>query len=80
MVNEFRDLSYQCSPSDLVPSGAAYTSIANQVCGVVGSQPGELSISGTSYLQAHYGFKRNHLWRNVGINAALFLFFALCSG
>lgn len=80
MVNEFRNLSYQCSLSDIVPSGATYTNIVNQVCGVVGSVPGELSISGMSFLEAQYGFDRNHLWRNVGINAGLFIFFALCSG
>ncbi|EED18472.1 ATP-binding cassette transporter, putative [Talaromyces stipitatus ATCC 10500] len=80
MVNEFRDLSYHCSSSDIVPSGSAYTNIDNQVCAVVGSRPGELSISGMSYIKAPYGFERAHLWRNVGINAALFVFFALCSG
>ncbi|EAW11669.1 ABC transporter PeaB1 [Aspergillus clavatus NRRL 1] len=80
MVNEFRDLSYQCSPSDLVPSGLGYTDMANQVCAVLGSRSGEESLSGMSYLEAQYGFGRSHLWRNVGINAAFFVFFALCSG
>lgn len=80
MVNEFRDLSYQCSPSDIVPSGSTYTNMTNQACVVVGSRAGELFISGMSYLQEQYGFERIHLWRNVGINAALFVFFALCSG
>ncbi|CDM36387.1 hypothetical protein DTO013E5_6833 [Penicillium roqueforti] len=80
MVNEFGDLSYQCSISDLVPSGPGYTDIAHQVCTVVGSQPGDRLLSGDSYIHAQYGFKTSHLWRNVGINAALFVFFALCSG
>ncbi|KAL2695855.1 hypothetical protein AAEP93_003155 [Penicillium crustosum] len=80
MVNEFRDLSYQCSASDLVPSGLGYTDMAHQVCAVVGSQPGDRLLSGASYIHAQYGFKPSHLWRNVGINAALFVFFALCSG
>ncbi|KAJ6149667.1 CDR ABC transporter [Penicillium samsonianum] len=80
MVNEFRDLSYQCSASDLAPSGPGYTDIAHQVCTVVGSQPGDRLLSGASYIHAQYGFQTSHLWRNVGINAALFVFFALCSG
>ncbi|KAJ5506050.1 CDR ABC transporter [Penicillium expansum] len=80
MVNEFRDLSYQCSASDLVPSGLGYNDIAHQVCAVVGSEPGDRLLSGASYIHAQYGFKTSHLWRNVGINAALFVFFALCSG
>lgn len=80
MVNEFGSLSYECSPSDLVPSGPGYANLANQVCAVVGSQPGERLLSGISYLQAQYGFARSHLWRNVGINAAFFVVFAVCSG
>nr|ABD66573.1 ABC transporter [Penicillium griseofulvum] len=80
MVNEFRDLSYQCSASDLAPAGPGYTDMANQVCTVVGSQPGNSLLSGASYIRAQYGFETSHLWRNVGINAALFIFFALCSG
>nr|B6RAL1.1 RecName: Full=ABC transporter patM; AltName: Full=Patulin biosynthesis cluster protein M [Penicillium expansum]ABN48540.1 ABC transporter [Penicillium expansum]AIG62140.1 ABC transporter [Penicillium expansum] len=80
MVNEFRDLSYQCSASDPVPSGLGYNDMAHQVCAVVGSEPGDRLLSGASYIHAQYGFKTSHLWRNVGINAALFVFFALCSG
>ncbi|KAF3401974.1 Brefeldin A resistance protein [Penicillium rolfsii] len=80
MVNEFENLDYQCSASDLVPSGLGYTNIAHQVCTVVGSQPGESVLSGASYIRGQYGFEQSHLWRNVGINAALFVFFAVCSG
>ncbi|KAL3480366.1 P-loop containing nucleoside triphosphate hydrolase protein [Aspergillus californicus] len=80
MINESRDLDYQCSPSDLVPSGMGYTEITNQVCAVVGSNPGDEFVSGMSYIQAQYGFQESHLWRNVAINAAIFVFFALCSG
>jgi ABC-type multidrug transport system permease subunit len=80
MVNEFGSLGYQCSSSDLVPSGPDYTDIAHQVCTVVGSEPGNRLLSGASYIHAQYGFQLSHLWRNVGINAALFVFFALCSG
>ncbi|KAJ5753797.1 CDR ABC transporter [Penicillium nucicola] len=80
MVNEFGDLSYDCSSSDLVPSGPDYNDIAHQVCTVVGSQPGDSLLSGASYIHAQYGFEQSHLWRNVGIIAALFVFFALCSG
>lgn len=54
--------------------------MAHQVCAVVGSQPGDRLLSGASYIHAQYEFKPSHLWRNVGINAALFVFFAFCSG
>ena len=80
MLNEFSSLEYTCSASDLTPTGPGYQSIANQVCAVVGSRPGEGTISGMSYLQAQYGFQKPHLWRNIGINAALFVVFAVCTG
>ncbi|KAH8434304.1 uncharacterized protein LDX57_011950 [Aspergillus melleus] len=80
MVNEFGSLSYECSPNDLVPTGPGYDSIRNQVCAIIGSQPGERLLSGISYLQAQYGFEQSHLWRNVGINIAFFIVFAVLSG
>ena len=79
MVNEFAALEYTCSPGDLTPAGAGYDSITNQVCAVLGSRSGEGTISGISYLQAQYGFQAFHLWRNIGINAALFVAFAVCT-
>lgn len=80
MVNEFASLDYTCSPGDLAPSGVGYGSITNQVCAVVGSIPGQGTVSGMSYLKAQYGFESSHLWRNIGINAALFFAFAVCTG
>lgn len=80
MVNEFGSLSYDCSQSDLVPSGPGYDTIVNQVCAVVGSKPGEQLLSGSSYLESQYGFVQSHMWRNIGINAGLFVTFAICCG
>lgn len=80
MVNEFGSLQYDCSESDLVPSGAGYSSIENQVCSVPGAVPGQTLVSGAVYLQDQYGFHESRLWRNVGINAAFFVVFALCTG
>ncbi|KAJ5215363.1 ABC transporter [Penicillium cinerascens] len=79
MINEFANLSYECSASDLVPSGPGYTNIANQVCAVVGSTPGQRLLSGMAYLKAQYGFEKHNLWRNLGINAAFFIIFGLAS-
>ena len=79
MINEFASLTYACSPGDIVPSGPGYNSIANQVCAVVGSTPGGATIAGMDYLQAQYGFEASHMWRNIGINAGLFVAFALCT-
>ncbi|KAI1116059.1 ABC transporter PeaB1 [Nemania sp. NC0429] len=80
MVNELGDLNYTCSENDLAPSGQAYTSVVNQVCAVPGATPGQAHVSGAAYIQAQYGFQVSNLWRNVGINLAFFIFFALCTG
>ncbi|KAI1397475.1 ABC transporter PeaB1 [Hypoxylon fuscum] len=80
MVNEFGDLSYTCSETDLAPSGPGYGSITNQVCAVQGAVPGESLVSGAAYVREQFDFQVSHLWRNVGINAAIFAFFALCTG
>ncbi|KAI1825413.1 ABC transporter PeaB1 [Xylaria intraflava] len=80
MVNEFGNLNYTCSESDLAPGGPAYSSIANQVCAVPGAIPGQNLVPGAAYVREQYGFEVSHLWRNVGINIGIFVFFALCTG
>lgn len=80
MVNEFADLTYQCSSSDLAPSGLEYGSFTNQVCAVAGSVPGQGTVSGISFLEAQYGFEASHLWRNFGINCGIFIFMAGVTG
>ncbi|KAE8414536.1 ATP-binding cassette transporter [Aspergillus pseudocaelatus] len=76
-LNEIGTSSYQCSTKDIVPRGAAYNETNYQACAMSGSVPGDLSLSGRLYLMAEYGFKHTHLWRNVGINAAFFVFFSV---
>ncbi|CAH0003728.1 unnamed protein product, partial [Clonostachys byssicola] len=80
IVNEFSNLEYQCSDSDLAPSGANYGNFSNQVCAVKGALPGQLSVLGSAFVREQYGLDASHLWRNVGINIAIFLFFAVCTG
>ncbi|KAI3332377.1 ABC transporter PeaB1 [Xylariaceae sp. AK1471] len=80
MVNELGNLNYTCSESDLAPNGPGYSSVANQVCAIPGAVPGQALVSGAAYVREQYGFFVSNLWRNVGINAAFFVFFALCTG
>lgn len=80
MVNEFGDLFYTCSEADLAPNGPGYDGISGRACAVKGAATGQQLVSGAAYVWEQYGFQVSHLWRNVGINAALFLFFALCTG
>ncbi|KAH9474468.1 Brefeldin A resistance protein [Psilocybe cubensis] len=77
IVNEFHTLDGICST--LVPSGPGYEGISlnNQVCTVVGSQPGEERVDGARYLDLSFGYSYRHLWRNFGIVIAFGIFFLL---
>lgn len=63
MTNEFHTLNGVCS--SLVPSGPGYegTSIANQVCPIVGAEPGQSNVSGQRYVDLSFGYEFGHLWR-----------------
>ena len=78
MLNEFTSLSFVCTQANTVPHGAGYDNSGFQTCAVSGSTPGQLSVAGEAYVASEYGFVPDHLWRNVGINAGFFLFFASC--
>ena len=76
-LNEIGSSTYQCSTKDIVPVGLSYNDTSYQTCAVSGSLPGHLDLSGRLYLIAEYGFHPLHKWRNVGINAAFFIFFSV---
>ncbi|KAI1371039.1 ATP-binding cassette transporter [Hypoxylon crocopeplum] len=78
MLNEFVSSGYQCSTLDTVPRGPEYNDTTFQACAVQSSVPGNLILSGRSYLEAVYTFFQSNLWRDVGINAAFFGFFVIC--
>ncbi|KAH8997919.1 pleiotropic drug resistance ABC transporter [Lactarius akahatsu] len=65
--NEFHTLDGACS--NLVPSGTGYenVSLANQVCGTVGSIPGQSTVDGNRFISLSYDYSYSHLWRNYGI-------------
>jgi hypothetical protein len=48
-----------------VPRGAGYgqEGMEGSVCAVIGAMPGEGSVQGSAYLEAKFGFVRDHLWR-----------------
>jgi ATP-binding cassette, subfamily G (WHITE), member 2, SNQ2 len=77
MVNEAASRGFECSNIDIVPQGTEFQDAAYQTCAVQSSLPGELTIMGQRYLEMVYGFYQHNLWRNVGINAAFFLFFVI---
>ena len=63
MTNEFHTLDGACST--LVPSGPGYenVSLANQVCTIVGSLPGQAVVDGGRFLELSYGYSNQYLWR-----------------
>jgi len=74
MVNEFHNLELLCVPPQLVPP---YGSTANQGCTLPGAVPGSAYVDGEAYLSAQLGYSYSHLWRNVGIIIAFWMFFVL---
>ncbi|GAA5921798.1 hypothetical protein JCM3775_001825 [Rhodotorula graminis] len=78
LANEFRKLNVPCA--QLAPSGPGYAGVAtaNQVCTTAGSAPGQTIVRGLDYLEANFGYKWSHTWRNFGfIFAYLFFFLAI---
>lgn len=75
MVVEFHGRNALCNT--LVPSGPGYehTSVLNQVCAVTGARPGQLYVSGDDYVELSFSYSYSHLWRNLGICIAFFVFF-----
>jgi ATP-binding cassette subfamily G (WHITE) protein 2 (SNQ2) len=74
MVNEFDGLDIACVAPNLIPSGRSVDS-RFQSCTVQGSRPGASSVSGRDYLEVSFGFRKSHLWRNLGIIFAFLFFF-----
>lgn len=63
LSNEFRTLNGTCS--NLIPSGAGYenVSLTNQVCGTVGSIPGQSTVDGNRFIELLYDFSYSNIWR-----------------
>ena len=83
MANEFSNQNVPCSA--LIPP-YPNVGIQNQVCLVTGNNisvkllilgaiPGEETVSGARWLELSYGYSANHIWRNLGVIIAFFIFF-----
>ncbi|KNG49730.1 abc drug exporter [Stemphylium lycopersici] len=74
LANEFYNLDIQCVPPFIAPQvpGAQEQ---YQSCAIQGNTPGSLTVSGSDYISAAYGYSRSHLWRNFGFICAFFIFF-----
>jgi ATP-binding cassette subfamily G (WHITE) protein 2 (SNQ2) len=74
LANEFYNLDIQCVPPFIAPQ-VPNALEQYQSCAIQGSMPGSLTVAGSDYIRAAYGYSRSHLWRNFGFICAFFLFF-----
>ncbi|KAM0327218.1 hypothetical protein ACHAQA_006352 [Verticillium albo-atrum] len=74
--NEFHGTEIDCVGPYIIPNGPGYTDgQGGQSCtGVGGAAIGATSLTGDDYL-AHMSFSHSHIWRNVGIVTAWWIFF-----
>ncbi|KAL1878531.1 hypothetical protein VTK73DRAFT_7872 [Phialemonium thermophilum] len=79
IASEFGNLDYSCSDADVAPGGRNASSFDHFVCAVPGADAGRFTVSGSSFIADNFSFHTSHIWRNVGINAAIFAFFAVVS-
>ncbi|KAI5303915.1 hypothetical protein KEM56_007064 [Ascosphaera pollenicola] len=66
VANEFYDHDFGCTKITTVPQGPGVLQ-EHQTCLTQGSQPGQVTINGQSYIMSNFGYTRSHLWRNFGI-------------
>jgi ATP-binding cassette subfamily G (WHITE) protein 2 (SNQ2) len=74
MVNQFDPLTIQCEAPYLVPQGPN-AAPQYQSCTIMGSVPGQTTVSGAAYVETSFQYSGSHLWRNVGILFAFWIFF-----
>lgn len=76
MANEFTGLDIECIPPSLVPEGPGVLP-QYQSCTLQGSQAGQVFVKGADYIRIAFTYERAHLWRNIGIIAAFWIFFVI---
>ncbi|PWY63145.1 hypothetical protein BO83DRAFT_441681 [Aspergillus eucalypticola CBS 122712] len=75
--NEFTGINLTCSESEMVPYGSSYTELQYQTCSITGSLKAHDSVAGSVYLADHFGYTRDHLWRNFGIVVVLWFLYTV---
>ncbi|KAI0469136.1 putative ABC multidrug transporter [Xylaria cf. heliscus] len=76
MGSETGGLTLECVEPQFIPYGDNYEDIYRG-CNAPGSTPGQSTYSGAEFLKAQYGDFTQHVWRNVGIVIAFWIFFAI---
>ncbi|KAI1422119.1 putative ABC multidrug transporter [Xylaria sp. FL1777] len=74
--SETGSLTLKCVEPQFIPYGNSYEDIYRG-CSAAGSTAGQSTYSGAEFLKAQYGDFTQHVWRNVGIVIAFWIFFAI---
>ncbi|KAG9127447.1 hypothetical protein FRC07_013764 [Ceratobasidium sp. 392] len=83
MENEFYRISMSCDGSYIIPHNVGdmtkypMTLGPNQVCTLLGASPGQGTVTGDAYMGASFEYRRNELWRNLGIVILYWIAFIL---
>ncbi|KAL2818268.1 ABC-2 type transporter-domain-containing protein [Aspergillus granulosus] len=74
IANEFHGRRFECS--QFVP---AYPNLSGDsfICAVRGAVAGERTVSGDDYIYSQYRYSYSHVWRNLGILIAFWIFFTV---
>ncbi|OCK76220.1 hypothetical protein K432DRAFT_437160 [Lepidopterella palustris CBS 459.81] len=72
MTNEVHGRNFPCSSP--IPAYANATGLTF-VCSVPGSVPGQPFVSGDAWAEASYEYSYSHMWRNLGVIIAFWIFF-----
>lgn len=72
IINEFSGRTFSCS--EYTPSDNN-TPQDMRACTVVGWKTGSDIVHGDDYIRETWGYRPNHLWRNLGIMVALMIFY-----
>ncbi|KAL2818975.1 ABC-2 type transporter-domain-containing protein [Aspergillus cavernicola] len=74
VANEFHGRRFECS--QFVPP---YPNLSGDsfICAVRGSVAGERTVSGDEYIWSQYRYTYAHVWRNLGILIAFWIFFTV---
>ncbi|PVH71205.1 putative ABC multidrug transporter, partial [Cadophora sp. DSE1049] len=72
MVNELHGREFPCA--SFIPT---YPNLTGEtfICPVVGAVAGQTNVSGDAYVQASFQYSYSHIWRNLGIVIAFWVFF-----
>ncbi|KAH7382111.1 ABC-transporter [Pyrenochaeta sp. MPI-SDFR-AT-0127] len=72
MVNEFHGREFPCA--SFVPANPNFTG-ETFICSVSGAVAGQTTVSGDSYVQVSFEYSYSHIWRDLGILIAFWVFF-----